>query len=567
MGKKITTYNQDASLSVNDKFLGTDSATGDTKNFRILEVLDLLEDVVLDTAYYKVIPSTFDFENIPLGYNNCVWAIRDSHDLGGATITLPADVTLLHEGGNISNGTINFNNTIIISGNNNFLSITSGTGDIINDTVNPVWFGAVANGVVDDTSAIQQAVDTGRNVKGIGYYKTTSPITVSTYGQCIDFSGAETEIRPYFDGDTIRLTNEFIFCKTNISGGVWGGTSYQPRVGTVGAGIVVGYGGANANNCSVAGSRVIEMYGDGVRYDHGSMLNMTGLYVAKSTRDGIRCTTSYDDNNHGYFVNTHVIQCSGVGYNVLNIGVLVDNNNSRHHVFSNAKAFECGQNFYIGTITNKGSVFSELSISPDEFGTYSAGNSISVIETVAAYGVWVDNGTGNILEGYSSYAQWEHKNLITNNLAINARLEGRFNFTQTADRTFETNVSGTTGDITVTRKKGTASKRTDVFEGIIQFPSSTSELVINTTDSTSESINVPEILAGETYRGTSTTTSGGAGDSVIATLSGVTVNAYLNISAWIYNTGNIVYLIKNEAATPITLGDVTIRFVILKHYA
>ena len=168
MGKKITTYNQDASLSVNDKFLGTDSATGDTKNFRILEVLELIEDVASDTTYYKVIPDTFDFENIPVGYNNAVWVIRNSHDLGGATITLPSNVTLKHEGGVISNGTINFNDTLIDCEDRLFFSsITIGTGGIINDKIKVAWFGAVGDDFTDNT-AVFNAVSTYLTFRGGG---------------------------------------------------------------------------------------------------------------------------------------------------------------------------------------------------------------------------------------------------------------------------------------------------------------------------------------------------------------------------------------------------------------
>ena len=76
---------------------------------------DFDRDSTSNTLGYKIIPSDFDFSNIPSSYSNSIWEIRNHHDLGGANITLPANVILKFEGGKFSNGTIIGNNTKIDS--------------------------------------------------------------------------------------------------------------------------------------------------------------------------------------------------------------------------------------------------------------------------------------------------------------------------------------------------------------------------------------------------------------------------------------------------------------------
>jgi len=67
-----------------------------------------------NTKFYKVIPSDFDFNNIPTNYANCTWVIRHNHDLGGSTINIPNNVTLNSQGGKLSNGTLKCDNTSIV---------------------------------------------------------------------------------------------------------------------------------------------------------------------------------------------------------------------------------------------------------------------------------------------------------------------------------------------------------------------------------------------------------------------------------------------------------------------
>ena len=108
----------------------------------------------------KTIQSDFNFSSIPASYANSIWNIVHHHDLGGATVTLPAGVTLNFTGGKFSNGTLTGNNTKINSFLVNiFNTDTSFSGTWSVKEVYPQWFGAVGDGVTDDLIPINSSID------------------------------------------------------------------------------------------------------------------------------------------------------------------------------------------------------------------------------------------------------------------------------------------------------------------------------------------------------------------------------------------------------------------------
>lgn len=87
---------------------------------------------------------------------NNVYKIRYDFDLNGATINLPANSVLQFVGGSIKNGTINFNNTLL-SGDVKIK--TNISGNIRNGDIYPEWFGAVGDGIIDDSNAFLTAFE------------------------------------------------------------------------------------------------------------------------------------------------------------------------------------------------------------------------------------------------------------------------------------------------------------------------------------------------------------------------------------------------------------------------
>lgn len=57
--------------------------------------------------------------------------------------------------------------------------------------VTPEMYGAVGDGVTDDTQAIQDAFDTGKPVVAVNTYKTSSPVTLSGSNRGINFAAAK----------------------------------------------------------------------------------------------------------------------------------------------------------------------------------------------------------------------------------------------------------------------------------------------------------------------------------------------------------------------------------------
>ena len=372
-------------------------------------------------------------------------------------------------------------------------------------------------------------------------------------------------IYPTFDGDVIRITGTEVHVFAKIIGHL------QPRIGPSGAAFVVGYGGAPANQCSLAFSDIVDFYGDGLVWEHGSMLYLASFSVTRVTGDGIRCTSNFDDNNHGYFANTHLTRCKGIGYNVSADGKTnKDGDNplfSRHHHFSNAKAFACGQNFFIGTIGNVGTVFSELGLRPDEFGPKSRGNRLSCLETRTSFEQWIDLGKGNDLDGYSGYRRWDHKSGTYRKLSIGNRFEGQQDFFHVADNNFADTISDTVAAVKVHHLKGSASHRVDVYDGTVEFNALPGTMPLRIGASSAGSFKVVDRIVEPRHRLTfdipSRLTGAGKNSIALCTLAGVGSEHGVRFHYSLTDSGAIVVAIENGDTNNLHLHGVRINWAVI----
>ena len=91
---------------------------------------------------------------------NTIYEIKDVFDLHGQSLRIPERCVLSFKGGEICNGTIEGNNTIIRNNNNStiFLNVQfKGSWNVKEGR--PEWFGAVGDGINDDRDAVQNAID------------------------------------------------------------------------------------------------------------------------------------------------------------------------------------------------------------------------------------------------------------------------------------------------------------------------------------------------------------------------------------------------------------------------
>lgn len=111
------------------------------------------------TSVNNLIPSDFDWNNIPANMSNSVWEIVDRFDLGGKTVILPENVTLMFNGGVLVNGILTFNNTIIETEvNYHIFDSINLDGVLSSEYIKPQWFGASMNGTTDDRAHLVETL-------------------------------------------------------------------------------------------------------------------------------------------------------------------------------------------------------------------------------------------------------------------------------------------------------------------------------------------------------------------------------------------------------------------------
>ena len=124
-----------------------------------------------------------------------VYIIRGTIDMRGVSVTVPQGCTLKFEGGTLKNGTLTYNNTFI---EGNYKIYCKCKGTIANDVVEPHMYGARGDGKTDDFYAIQQSINSGKEVLfRRSTYLVGSPIVFDRQNFIVDFNFA-----------TIKKTNK-----------------------------------------------------------------------------------------------------------------------------------------------------------------------------------------------------------------------------------------------------------------------------------------------------------------------------------------------------------------------
>ena len=466
----------------------------------------------------------------------------------------------------IGGGTFYYDASDTMSADNNGTVIVTSGGERWKRSSKKIYsvddFGADPLGISDSAPAINTASTTGFDLEGEGIYRLNSKITFSTANQIVNLK----TVYPYFDGDVVEVNGLSSKVRVAVRGEL-DGSPTQPRIGALGGAIVLGAGGDNPQNASIANSTIRDIYGDGVVYEQGAMIDSTNVRIFITTRDGFRCTSNYGDNNHLLFSNTHVIGAAGIGYNLMAGAPFGSINLSRANVFLNAKAFNCGQNFFIGTIHNVGSIFSEQSGTPDEFGVDSRGNDIEVISDEVTFQGWVDNAPAywmNTLRGYSNFDRMETINSVHHAITLNARLEGYQLYRQKAALTFENTITDTGGSVIVEHNKGSAGKRTDVFEDRIRLPGG---LVISKTFKETTTLNFGAAVA----NGAAVTMpiiNAAFGTSASFTANGIALPNGVLLSATIpASGGQLRVTVANLSGGVLDLSAVDVLWVLLYHFS
>lgn len=166
-----------------------------------------------------------------INQENTRYILQYDYDLNGQTIIIPANCVIEFEGGSISNGNIQGNSTIIVSPSRRiFGDTTTLIGNWSIDCIYPEWFGAIADGIQDSSTAISHCIkmahgsSSGMTVKfGNGIYLVKAPIELSNLsvvkiegedklistiaGENIDyiFKFEDNDINRYFSFSNISL--------------------------------------------------------------------------------------------------------------------------------------------------------------------------------------------------------------------------------------------------------------------------------------------------------------------------------------------------------------------------
>ncbi len=197
----------------------------------------LLSDLVLDKVEvhnepikYCILSNNKNFSEQVVD-KNATYVVRDGFDLKNVSITIPEGVSLVFDGGYISNGTVDFNDCNIEANDNQW--IFRNLKDFSNLRKCSIrWFGAKGDGFSDDTPVFKFVVNRDHNSSKLSKHEVVNiPPGVYVITDCINPDAYENEnfsqvvmignegagISPYETIDGIKGSKRaVIYCKGNL---------------------------------------------------------------------------------------------------------------------------------------------------------------------------------------------------------------------------------------------------------------------------------------------------------------------------------------------------------------
>jgi len=169
-----------------------------------------------------ILSEDFDFTNIPNDYRNAIWEIRYIYDLNGNDITIPVNVTLLFNGGRLTNyGTITGDRTRIEA---RLEQIFDASGSVDGfwymKEVFPEWMGAVPFVSFDSTLAINKITEfnipvTFQKGDSIGLGITYEITDTISFSENVNFNDARFKYR----GDSGKFAMRLFSSSSTSTGG------------------------------------------------------------------------------------------------------------------------------------------------------------------------------------------------------------------------------------------------------------------------------------------------------------------------------------------------------------
>lgn len=155
----VTNFPDDEDIASVDNMLKFKDREADVANFQSKGYVILRKNLRLVNGVVKNILT----QNM-ISQPNTIYEIRYDFDLNGKTVQMKEGCTLRFEGGSLNNGILKCDNTIINNANFVVLNNCSFSGTILSEYVRPEWFGAIGNGIADDSNAIISSINSGCDV-------------------------------------------------------------------------------------------------------------------------------------------------------------------------------------------------------------------------------------------------------------------------------------------------------------------------------------------------------------------------------------------------------------------